>query len=155
VTPFTRQNLQPVAGRGQISTGQAFQPVVVRVTDSSSPPNSVLAAPVSFLTMVLRPQGSSGGGGGGDGKVGNSGMPVILSVVQSFATTDFNGLANVVPSSGGFDPPVEVDVGVTVSSGAMLDFPLQVLPGTGTGSSGREALPAKHPLVKPSNGAIR
>jgi hypothetical protein len=150
---LAQQNLQAVAGAGQISTGQAFQPVVVRVTDSSSVPNPVLAAPVSFLTMVLRPQGSSGGGG--DGKVGNSGMPVILSVVQSFATTDFNGLANVVPSSGGFDPPVEVDVGVTVGSGAMLDFPLQVLSGTGTGSSGREALPAKHPLVKPSDSAIQ
>lgn len=66
VTPLAQQSLQPVAGAGQISTGPAFQPVVVRVTDSSSPPNPVLAAPVSFLIMVLRPQGSSGGGGAGE-----------------------------------------------------------------------------------------
>ena len=33
--PLSQQNLQPVAGAGQVSTGQAFQPVVVRVTDFS------------------------------------------------------------------------------------------------------------------------
>ena len=42
--PLAQQLLQPVAGAGQVSTGQAFQPVVVRVTDLSSPPNSVVAA---------------------------------------------------------------------------------------------------------------
>ena len=46
--PAAQQQLQLVAGAGQISTGQAFQPVIVRVTDSSSPPNPVLAAPVLF-----------------------------------------------------------------------------------------------------------
>ena len=60
------RHLQPVAGAGQISTGQAFQPVVVRVTDLSSPPNPVIAAPVVFLTTVLRPGGTSSGSGGGD-----------------------------------------------------------------------------------------
>lgn len=83
-------------------------------------------------------------------------MPVILSVIQSFTSTDVNGLANVVPSSGGFDPPVEVDVGVTAGSGAMLDFSLQVLPSTGIGSSNKEAMPARHPLREPGKGqAIR
>ena len=155
VTPLAQQNLQAVAGAGQISTGAAFQPVVVRVTDSSSLPNPVLAAPVSFLTMVLRPQGSTGGGAGGESRPDNSGMPVILSVVQSFASTDLNGLANVVPSSGGFDPPVEVDVGVTAGSGAMLDFPLQVLPGSGTGSAAMQGMPARHPLKEASGGPDR
>jgi hypothetical protein len=152
VTPLAQQNLQAVAGAGQISTGQAFQPVVVRVTNSSSPPNSVLAAPISFLTMVLRRQGSSGDGGKGESDANNSGMPVILSAIQSVTSTDINGLANVVPSSGGFDPPVEVDVGVTAGSGVMLDFPLQVLPSTGTGSSGREEVPARHPLRDAAGG---
>jgi len=156
VTPLTLQKLQAVAGAGQISTGQAFQPVVVRVTDSSSPPDPVLAAPISFLTMVLRSQGSAGRGGPAENTAGNPGMPVILSSVQSFATTDVNGLANIVPSDGGFDPPVEVDVGVTAGSGAMLDFPLEVLPSMGTGSSERESLPARHPLREAAGGlAIR
>jgi hypothetical protein len=151
VTPLAQQNLQAVAGAGQISTGQAFQPVVVRVMNSSSPPNPVLAAPISFLTMVLRRQGSSGEGGGGECDVNNSGMPVILSAIQSLTSTDINGLANVVPSSGGFDPPVEVDVGVTAGSGVMLDFPLQVLPSMGIGSSAKQGISAKRPLRGPES----
>jgi len=31
----------------------------------------------------------------------------------------------------------------------MLDFPLQVLPSAGTGSSGKEGMPARHPLREP------
>jgi hypothetical protein len=155
VTPLALQKLQAVAGAGQISTGQAFQPVVVRVTDSSNPPDPVLGAPINFLTMVLRSQGSAGGGGPGEDKAGNPGMPVILSSVQSLATTDVNGLANIVPSDGGFDPPVEVDVGVTAGSGAMLDFPLEVLPSMGTGSSESGTLPTRHPLWEARGEAIR
>lgn len=56
-------NLQQVTGAGQVSTGQAFQPMVVRVTDSSSPPNPVMAASVTFQNTVLRPGGTSPGGG--------------------------------------------------------------------------------------------
>ena len=69
-------------GSGQISTGQAFQPVTVRVTDSSSPPNAVLGAGVSFQTTVLRPGGTLSTGGGGETNPGNPAMPVILAVNQ-------------------------------------------------------------------------
>lgn len=125
--PLAQQNLEPVAGAGQVSTGQAFQPVVVRVTDSSSPPNPVLAAPISFLMTILRPEGTSGGGGG-ETNSGNSGMPVILSVTESNTTTDVNGLASIVPTGGSFSPPLEVDVLVTAATGASLDEPLQLFP---------------------------
>jgi hypothetical protein len=117
--PLARQNLQPVSGGGQVSTGQAFQPVVVCVTDSSSPPNPVLAATVEFLTTVLRP-------GGDDGT--SPAMPVILSVKQSTATTDVNGLASIAPSSGGFNAPLEVDIGATGGASGYLDYPLELLP---------------------------
>ena len=126
--PLAQQQLEPVAGAGQISTGQAFQPVVVRVTDSSSPPNPVLAAPVLFQTTVMRPGGSPSAGGNGETNPINPGMPVILSVTQTSATTDINGLASVTPSSGSFSPPVEVNVAVSAGTTAQLDFPLQLLP---------------------------
>ena len=62
---LSMQSLQHVSGGGQVSTGQAFQPVTVRVTDSSSPPNPVIAASVMFQTTVLRPGGSSSTSGAG------------------------------------------------------------------------------------------
>jgi len=139
VIPVTQQILQPVAGAGQISTGQGFQPIAVRVTDSAGTADPVMGAPVSFLTTVLRPQGSSPGGVDGGG---NSGMPVILDVSQSGTMTDINGIASMVPPSGGFSAPFEVDVAVSGGMG-MLDYPLQVLPEGGTGASGA---PARHPL---------
>jgi hypothetical protein len=61
-------------------------------------------------------------------------MPVILSVSQSSATTDVNGLASIVPSSGGFSAPVEVDVSVTAGTNAILDYPLEVLLVSGSGN---------------------
>lgn len=62
-------NLQPVSGGGQVSAGQAFQPVVVRVMDSVVPPHPVLGAAVNFLTSVLRPGVTSLGGGDGEATV--------------------------------------------------------------------------------------
>ncbi len=126
--PLAQQKLQPVSGAGQVANGAEFQPVVVRVTDFSSPPNSVLAAPVSFLSTVLRKGGNSAGGGDGETNSGNPAMPVILNVSQTNTTTDVNGLANIVPSTAGFSPPVEVDVLATAGTSAVLDFPLQALP---------------------------
>jgi len=122
--PLPQQNLQPVSGTGQVSTGAAFQPVVVRVTDSSSPPNPVIAAGVGFQTTVLRPVGTSSGGVNPT----NPPMPVILQVSQSNATSDLNGLASLVPSPGGFSAPLEVDVTITAGTSAWLDDPLFVLP---------------------------
>jgi hypothetical protein len=117
--PLANQRLLPVSGAGQVSMGEAFQPIVVRVTDSSSPPNSVMAATVGFLTTVLRPHG--------DSNPANPAMPVILSVSQTAVATDIDGLASIVPSSGGFGAPLEVDVGATAGSSAALDYPLQAL----------------------------
>src|SRR4029077_10200084 len=120
--PLAQQNLQLVSGSGQISTGQAFQPVVVRVTDSSASPNPVIGAGVTFLNTVLRPGGTATVGGDGEMEPNDSAMPVILKATQNSATTDINGLASIVPSSSGFSPSVEVDVTVAAGVGGWLDF---------------------------------
>jgi hypothetical protein len=133
--PMAQQTLQPVSGGGQVSTGQSFQPVTVRVTDSASPPNAVIGATVSFQTTVLRPGGTSSTGGGGETNPGNPAMPVILAVSRSNAITDMNGLASVVPSASGFSAPLEVDVGVTAGSSGWLDYPLEVFPALASGNT--------------------
>ena len=145
--PLSQQKLLPVAGAGQVSAGQAFQPLIVRVVDSSSSANPVIAAPVLFQTTVLRPGGTSPTPGDPETSSGNPAMPVILQVAQSSTTTDANGLANIVPARSGFSPPLEVDVAVTAGTAALLDFPLQVLPAPTLTSSPAGANP--EPVVRP------
>lgn len=121
-------NLQPVSGSGQFSTGQPFQPIVVRAVDSASPPDAVLGAAVSFQTVVMRPAGNS------DQPI----TPVILNSSQTNVISDANGLASIVPSSAGFSGPLQVNVMATTGVNASLEYPLQLLPelDTGTESSG-------------------
>jgi hypothetical protein len=147
--PLAQQHLEQISGAGQVSTGQALQPVVVEVTDSATPPNAVIAAPVAFLETVLRPGGSAPGSGDGETNPGNPAMPVILQVSQSSVITNGNGLASIVPSSGGFSPPLEVDVSVTAGVAAMIDDPLQVLPAVSSGNHSSEIDPQpfdRHPV---------
>jgi hypothetical protein len=150
--PLSQQRLQPVSGAGQVSTGQAFQPIIVRVTDSATQANSVIAAPILFQTTVLRPGGTSPGLGGGETNPVNPSQPVILQVALNTAITDINGFANIVPSRSSFNPPLVVDVGVAVGTSALLDFPLQVLPALAVGvspsgaSSQLAVTPVRHPL---------
>jgi len=146
--PLSQQTLQRVAGSGQVSTGPAFQPVVVRVVDSAVSPHPVMAAPVSFLTTVLRGGGFVPGVGIGDMNPGNPGMPVILNVTQSIAVTDWNGLASVAPSSGGYGAPVEVDMSVNAGTSAFVDNPLFLMPAPPTGS-GSSSMPVRAPIAIP------
>ncbi len=132
--PLAQQYLQAIAGAGQVSTSQNLQSVVVRVIDASSPPNPIIAAPVAFQTTVLRGGGTSSSGGNGETNSGDPAMPVILQTSQVSKTTDFNGLASMVPSGGGFNPPVEIDVRVIAGSTAFLDYPLELFPALVNGS---------------------
>jgi len=121
--PLANLKLQPVSGVGQISAGSAFQPLVVRVTDTASPPNSVLGAPATFQTTVFRPGRTAGGGT----NPGNSAMPVVLSVNQATVVSDINGLVSILPSAASFGPPVDLDVAVTAGVNASLDYRFSVL----------------------------
>jgi hypothetical protein len=111
-------NLQPVSGSGQISTGAPFQPIVVRVVDSASPPDVVLGADALFQTIVMRPAGNSD----------EPTTPVILNASQNNVISDANGLASVVPSSAGFSGPLQVNVMATAGTNASLDYQLELLP---------------------------
>ena len=137
VVPTSLQQLQSVAGAGQVSTGQAFQPIVVRVTDSSSPPNSVMGATVTFQTTVMRPAATSPAGGG-ETNTTNSASQVILAVSQTSTLTDANGLANIVPSSAGFSLPLEVDVVTTTGVSAVMNDVLLAVPAPIGGSKSRD-----------------
>jgi len=142
--PLSQMNLQPVAGAGQVSAGQGFSPIIVRVVDSSSPPHGMLGATVVFQTTVLRPGGTSATEGNGETNLGNPAMPVILSVSQSNVTSDVNGLASFTPSSAGFSGPLEVDVGVSAGVAA-LDYPLELLSaGTLTEKNAPRQAPPMH-----------
>jgi hypothetical protein len=150
--PLAQQVLQQVSGAGQISTGQSFQPLVVRVVDSAAAPHPVLGAPVSFLTTVLRPGGMVSGVGSGDTNPGNPAMPVILKVTQYNTTTDSNGLASIVAAGGGFSPPVEVDVLATAGTNAVLNDPLLIFPAPSNGNgSPVTKLPV---MLRPIRGAL-
>ena len=146
--PLAQQNLQPISGGGQVSTGPAFQPIVVRVIDSSSPPNSVMGAPIAFLTTILRPGGTGTVNGGGETNSGNPAMPVILHVSESSTVSDIHGLASITASGAGFSPPVEVDVAVSAGISALLDYPLFVLPASASGASDATT-PTRAPLRVP------
>lgn len=88
----------------------------------------------------------------GDTNPGNPAMPVILKVTPANATTDGNGLASIVPSSGGFSPPVEVDVSASAGASAFVDAPLFSLPAPASvgGLSGNSSVPARHPIAIPN-----
>ncbi len=123
-------NLQAVSGAGQVVAGQAFQPLIVRVTDSSTPPNPVLGASVLFQSAVVRSTGDNLGLTGGNSQ---SGMPVILSESQAVVASDANGLASILPSVGPFTGSLQVEIQVSAGATATLQDELAVFPVIGGG----------------------
>jgi hypothetical protein len=131
VTPVAASllNLWPVAGAAQaITLGQPFQPVIVRVTDSASPPDPVFGAVVAFQTTVMRAAVSAAAGDSGGDSGGAPAVPVILSVSRTSVQSDTNGMARLTPSTGGFSGPLEVQVSATAGTSATLQNVLQAFP---------------------------
>ncbi len=144
-TPASMWTLEPVSGTAQVvSTGQAFLPLSMRVTDGSASANPVLGAPVTFVTTLERNTAGPGGPPGGDGdQAGISGGPlsgsarassaatVILGTSVAEAITDLNGLVSIVPTVGSFSP---CDAYITATAGsATAQFELEsVVPMTAT-----------------------
>lgn len=127
--PASVLQLQAVAGSPQVVTaGQTFQPVVVRVTDSSTPANPVLGASVTFQFTGERAGGDSTIISAGDTNIYNDPNPIILFNGQSSAQSDVNGLANWPPTTEGFNGDVAILGTATVGTTGNVQFAVQTLP---------------------------
>ena len=126
--PASVLQLQGVAGNPQVvAAGQVLQPVVVRVTDSSVPPNPVIAASVVFQFTGERAGGNSTVISAGDTNIYNDPSPVILFNGQSAAQSDVNGLASWKPTTEGFNGDVAI-LGTATAGTQQMQFALQTLP---------------------------
>ena len=119
--------LQPVSGMLQIlPSGQNFQPVTVRVVDSSNPPHAVQGANVLFQSYTGRVPGNQPIVWAGEAGISQPSMPVILASKQAAITTDSNGLAPFPISTGSFLGNIAV-AGSAAAGPATLQFEAQQL----------------------------
>jgi hypothetical protein len=126
--PNSGLQLQAVAGTAQVvAVGQALQPVVVRVTDLSTPPNAVAGASVVFQSTVERAGDGSPGISGGDTTITPNPTPVVLLSSQISVVSDANGLASFQPSNAGFGGALQI-VGAAGAESAQVPFAVQSLP---------------------------
>jgi hypothetical protein len=128
-------NLQAVSGAAQVVTEPVFQPLTVRVTDSSTPPNPILGASVLFQSTVLRPAGNDLMLTPDDPTGTPSGMPVILGASQSTAQSNSSGLASFVPSVGSFTGPLEIAIQISAGTTAALQDELEIIPADSGGNT--------------------
>ena len=134
-TPPSLWTLETVSGSSQVvPVGQAFQPLVMRVTDGSSVANPVMGVNVTFQTTLAR--------------VPESGMPVILGSSAAQVVSAQDGLASMVPSVGSVGP---CDVFIAVSAGsssAQLQMEtvaaIVVAQSTNSGGNARSDWPGLH-----------
>jgi hypothetical protein len=140
VVPATQLRVEPVSGSLQlISVGQTFAPIVVRATDSASPPNAVQGASVLFASLVMRTDNDAPvEQSGGDIVITSPSTPVILSSSQSVVFSGSNGLASLQVSTG-LQFPAEVEGTVALGPTA-LPFELEAV---GAGSGGSRAKPLR------------
>lgn len=153
-------NLQAVTGAGQVITGTAFAPLAVRVTDSSTPPNPVLAASVLFQSTLLRPAGNGLTSPPGDPTITQTGMPVILSASQSTVQSDVNGLVSLIPTAGSFTAPLEIQIQVSAGTTASLQGEMEIIQAndssgntSSTLSPWQGSVPARRRLSQQTDGA--
>ncbi|MGH9517972.1 MAG: IPT/TIG domain-containing protein [Terriglobales bacterium] len=128
-TMVQRSSLQllPVSGMIQIAaSGQSFQPVAVRVLDSSSPPHVVLGANVAFLDYIGRMPGNQPILWTGESSISQPGMPVIIAESQATVQSDINGTASFPVATGGVSGNVAV-IGTATAGSASLEYEAQEL----------------------------
>jgi len=119
--------LQPVKGTLQIlQAGQTFEPVLVRVVDSSSPPHPVQGANVSFQSYTGRVPGNQPILWLGEAEISQPSMPVILASSQADVLSDLNGHASFPISMAGFSGDIAV-VGSATTGAASVQFEAQQL----------------------------
>ena len=119
--------LQAVAGDLQLITvGPAFQPITVRITDSSVPPDPVQGASVLFQSLLGRTGDDAPIVSGGDTNITTTSLPILLGTSQASVISDVNGMASMQPSTNGFEGALAILGTITAGSGTM-PFQLQSL----------------------------
>ena len=126
----SKWTIENVSGSSQVVfVGQAFQPLVLRITDGSAASNPVMGVALNFDVTIERlpnDDGGGGGGGGDDGGGGHGGMPVILGTYEAQTASFDGGLAAWVPTVGGVQG--YCDLMIALSAGpAAAQFHLQVV----------------------------
>jgi hypothetical protein len=119
--------LQPVSGNLQFAFGnQPLQPVVVRVTDASTPPNPVTSVNALFQALITPPQQDPTPVSIGDTNITHNPAPVVLDSYQLNSISDAEGLARFQLPPSNF-PDVEI-MGTAFAGIATLQLQLRVLP---------------------------
>jgi len=153
--------LLPVAGSGQVlPLGRGFAPLWVRVVDSSTPPNPVYGAAVTFENNLFQLGATPPVQGGGDDNVPtHPAQKVKLGSSQTVLLSDNDGFANILPPNGDGSRALEVDIAVTTGARAFLNYALQSVPAPATtttsSSPTRAASPALEADGLPSRSAPR
>ncbi len=125
--PASALRLEPVAGSVQVvGAGQNFQPVTVRVTDSSLPPNPVRAANVIFDSVLTRPIHNAPILTTGEAIITRNSVPIILSSSQTSVPSDTLGLSRIQPATGGLLGSTLI-LGASKAGTSTLQFALQSL----------------------------
>ena len=118
-TPSSMWALQTISGSHQVApVGQAFQSLVLRVTDGTTAENPVLGATVIFdgeITRISRDDPPNHG----------TPMPIILGTWTTQVASDANGLASIVPSVGNVLGPCKLYIAAHTGS-ARLQFQFEV-----------------------------
>jgi hypothetical protein len=138
--------MENVSGSQQaIWVGQSFQPLWVRVTDSSNPPNPVLGASVTVQGMMFLPSNDELVENSGESASSNHAMMVLLGSSQRTLVSDGNGLVSMIPTNGGLYRPMDLELVLTTGTSAALRFDLQQLPGMMTAGAGASTGQARSP----------
>lgn len=125
IVPPSALQIHPVAGALQIiSSGQSFQPVSVRVTDSASPPDPVLGTSVFFQSYVERVPQNEPIIWTGETSISQPGIVVILAAPQATIQSDVSGFASFPLSTGGISGDIAI-VGSVDAGNATAQFAAQ------------------------------
>jgi hypothetical protein len=127
VVPVSSLQVQTVSGSLQVvQSGQSFQPVVIRVTDTATPPDSVFGANVLFQSYVGRVPQDEPMVWVGEAGISQPTMPIILAAPRSTIMSDVNGLASLPLSTAGILGDVAV-VGSATPGNTNVQFAGQQL----------------------------
>ena len=119
--------VQKIAGDGQmVSVGQSFQPLTVRVTDSSSPANPVRRAALRFEVNAMRWEPPPPPLPPGDNSVGRPVRRIPVAGWTVNVVSDDNGVATLPVVFSASQGAVEVSVHAVAGSGETW-FTLQAL----------------------------